>query len=184
MTLATTAHDFGTPLTAPPPNSTVDAWPESERSPAPTDTNSYATKLFGVPAGLNTDGKLSGDKIVSLADYNFRSGLLARIRRLRQTPVDERWPGADWPTASAFRDAEDFIRGLSSALVPAPQIALADDGEVNFLWQEDGIHVDLGFYGTNTYSYFAQARDGQKLHGEEIPPSSGLPSEVEDLFAA
>lgn len=185
MTLLETAGDYGMPLVASPPYGLVGNWPESERSPEPTDTNSYSVKLFGVPAGVGTAGELSGNKIFSFSsEHVIRIMLLAQLGTLRRTPESERWPGADWPAALAFEDAAEFIRVLPLALIPLPGIAFADDGEINFLWKDGGVHVDLGFYGTNTFSYFAQARDGRKFHGEAIPPSSGLPPEVVALFAA
>lgn len=184
MTLLETAGDYGMPLAAPPPYGLVGNWPESERSPEPTDTDSYSVKLFGVPAGVDTAGELSGDKIVSFFEHVLRFKLLAQLGTLQRTPESERWPGADWPAALAFEDAAEFIRVLPLALIPLPGITFADDGEINFLWKEGGVHVDLGFYGTSTYSYFAQASDGRKFHGEAIHPSSGLPSEVVALFAA
>ena len=129
-------------------------------------------------------GELSVNKVISIADRSLSTELLAHLRKLRLTPEEERWPGAHWPSDSAFRDAEDFIKTLPLASLPLPRIVLASDGEISFLWEDGGVQVDLGFYGNTTYSYFAQARDGQKLHGEAIPASSGLPPEVAALFAA
>ena len=65
-----------------------------------------------------------------------------------------------------------------------PDIGLADDGEVNFLWKDKGVHVDLGFHGTRKFSYFARGRDGRRLHGDNLPVSEGLPVEVVNLFKA
>ncbi len=184
MTLDTATVDYGAPLATPDSCGSVGVWPEGEQSPEPTDTNSYSTELFCSRAAADTVGELSVNKITSLADHALRTELLAHLRKLRLTPDEERWPGADWPSDLAFRDAEDFIRKLRLASLPFPRIVLASDGEINFLWEDGGVHVDLGFYGTTTYSYFAQARDGQKFHGEAIPASSGLPPEVTALFAA
>ena len=184
MTLDTATVDYGAPLATPDSYGFVGGWPEGEQSPEPTDTNSYSTKLFCLQADVDTAGKLSVKKIVSLADHVLKTELLAHLRKLQLTPEEERWPNADWPSDSAFRDAEDFIRKLPLASLPLPRIVLADDGEINFLWGDSGVQVDLGFYGTNTYSYFARARDGQKYYGEAIPASSGLPPEVAALFAA
>ena len=183
MTLHTTAGDYGMPLAAPPPYGFIGNWPESERSPESTDTDSYSGRLFGVPVEVDTAGEFSGNEIVSFFEHVLRFTLLARLDALRRTPESERWPGADWPAAAAFEDAAEFIRKLPLALIPLPGITFADDGEINFLWKDAGVHVDLGFYGTNTYSCFARARDGRKFHGDAISPSSGLPPEVRTLFA-
>ena len=58
----------------------------------------------------------------------------------------------------------------------------ADDGEVNFLWKNAPVHVDLGFYGTGTYSYFACHTDGREFIGEAEPARKGLLSEVIQLL--
>ena len=110
--------------------------------------------------------------------------LLAQLEKLKKTPKKERWPGATWPTAQAFRDAAIFIRKLPLDSIPIPDMGLADDGEVNFLWKEGGVHVDLGFYGTRTYTYFARGKDGRPIDGENILASEGLPSEIVELFTA
>ena len=74
--------------------------------------------------------------------------LLTQLETLRNIPDSKRWPGALWPDDKAFKDARKFISGLPLALIPNPEIRLADDGEINFLWQNEDIHIDLGFYGT------------------------------------
>ena len=110
--------------------------------------------------------------------------LLAQLEKLKKTPKEDRWPNATWPTAQAFRDAAIFIRKLPLDSIPMPNMGLADDGEVNFLWKKDGVHVDLGFYGTCTYTYFAHGKDRRPIDGEDVPASEGLPSEIVDLFTA
>ncbi len=64
-----------------------------------------------------------------------------------------------------------------------PEISLANDGEINFLWESDGAYVDLGFYGSGTYSYFARGGSGREVRGEDVPASSGLPIEIVELFS-
>ncbi len=109
-------------------------------------------------------------------------GLLAQLEEIEQTPEEERWPEGRWPTSQAFRDAEIFISKLPLDSIPIPDMGLADDGEVNFLWKEGGVHVDLGFYGTRTYTYFARGKDGRPIDGENILASEVLPSEIVELF--
>ena len=60
---------------------------------------------------------------------------------------------------------------------------MANDGEINFLWESDDVYVDLGFYGTGTYSYFARGKNGQGIHGEDVPASKGLSVEIVELFS-
>lgn len=108
--------------------------------------------------------------------------LLKKLEALRKTPEEERWPDADWPDAQAFEDAREFVLGLPLASIPLPDFGLANDGEINFLWKNDDVHVDLGF--THTFSYFAQGEDGEKMYGEEVPVSEGLPAKIIALLAA
>jgi hypothetical protein len=122
--------------------------------------------------------------VVSLLEPSPVSKLLAQLATLQQTPQDDRWPDAVWPEAQAFEDAQTFIRRLPLNIIPLPKISLADDGEVNFLWQRDSVHVDLGFYGTGTCSYFARGEDGRRMHGEDVPASEGLPLEITTLLTA
>ena len=108
--------------------------------------------------------------------------LLAQLEEFEKTPEEDRWPGATWPTSQAFRDAEVFIRKLPLDSIPKPYIGLADDGEVNFLWKKDGVHVDLGFYGTGSYSYFARGKSGNKIYEEDALVSDDFPCEILALF--
>ena len=111
-------------------------------------------------------------------------GLLCQLHTIQSAPESDRWPGADWPTAQAFEDARLFIRHLPPVAIHLPNMGLADDGEVNFLWKENGIHIDLGFYGTGTFSYFARTHDGEKFYGDEVPASQGLPQDLVNLIRA
>lgn len=112
------------------------------------------------------------------------SSAIDRLDALRRTPGAERWPDAVWPSGRAFDEARAFAGRLPRIGLPAPSIGLADDGEVNFLWEDDGVHVDLGFYGTGVYSYFARGKDGREYFGEDVPAATVLPDEIVALFAA
>ena len=63
-------------------------------------------------------------------------------------------------------------------------MGFADDGEINFLWESDAVHIDLGMYGTGTFSYFARTGDGQKLYGDDCPAALGLPDAIANLIRA
>ncbi len=108
--------------------------------------------------------------------------LIKNLEAHQYKPEDERWPCAEWPNEKAFEDAYIFIQHLDLTLIPIPIITLADDGEVNFLWKYDPVHVDLGFYGTGTYSYFACHKDGRESIGENVPASEGLLTEIIQFF--
>ena len=108
--------------------------------------------------------------------------LIKSLQACQYKPEDERWPCAEWPSEKAFEDAYVFIQHLDLTSIPVPTITLADDGEVNFLWKYEPTHVDLGFYGTGTYSYFACNKDGRESIGEIVPVNRGLLPEVIQLF--
>ena len=109
--------------------------------------------------------------------------LLERLAELRWLPEEERWPGADWPLEEAFQDAGKFTERLPATMRVAPHISLADDGEVNFAWSQGGIWIDLGFYGSGTYSFYARGKNGEEWFGDEIPVASSLPRELRALLA-
>ena len=108
--------------------------------------------------------------------------LLRRLDTAQAAPERERWPAADRPCEQAFADARSFIRRLPPCPIRLPNIGVADDGEVNFLWDSDGIYIDLGFYGTGTFSYFARAEDGQKFYGDDLSASGILPGNLVNLI--
>ena len=110
--------------------------------------------------------------------------LLQRLAELYSTPESERWPKADWPTRKAFEDAWQFTKQLPENLKELPHISLADDGEVNFAWSSDAIHIDLGFYGTGTFSYYGRDSDAREVFGDDISVTSSLPEELTSLLSA
>ena len=110
--------------------------------------------------------------------------LLRRLADLYSTPESERWPDADWPTREAFEDAWEFTTRLLSPLKELPHVSLAGDGEVNFAWSGGAIHIDLGFYGTGTFSYYCRDSDGRESFGDDIPVTSPLPEDLASLLTA
>ena len=100
--------------------------------------------------------------------------LLWRLKALERRPESERWPAAEWPSGRAFEDARTFIHALPVSSIPLPHLSFADDGEINFLWNQDGIHIDLGFYGTGTYSYFARGKADEGFYADNVPASDGM----------
>lgn len=180
----------------------------------PTEARDYQTSLIATPphdfAGKQTFGAkwpemtdfdyhvaLMGDTIISETAFVPFKGmsisaptpspaykLIKQLATLQSMSEDERWPTAIWPSLQAFKDAQVFIRRLMLSVIPLPKISLADDGEVNFFWDNGSVHVDLEFYGTGTCSYFARGKDGQRIHGDDVPASDGLPTEIAALFTA
>ena len=110
--------------------------------------------------------------------------LVGRLDQLRSVPENERWPSSEPPDDAAFRDARAFLDRLPFPLAALPHISLADDGEVNFAWDEGVLHIDLGFYGAGTFSYYARSADGQEYFGDDVPAGSALPPTLELLLRA
>lgn len=110
--------------------------------------------------------------------------LVGRLDQLRSVPENKRWPSSEPPDDAAFRDARAFLDRLSFPLAAFPHISLADDGEVNFAWDDGGLHIDLGFYGTGAFSYYARSADGQEYFGDDVPVSRPLPADLESLLRA
>ncbi len=108
--------------------------------------------------------------------------LLGQLEAWRRTPEEDRWPEGIWPCPNAFDEAEAFIRTLPLETIPAPRVYVAHDGEINFLWKTADLHVDLGFYGTSTYSYYARGKDGIDHLCEEAPSAAGLTEELKTLL--
>lgn len=110
--------------------------------------------------------------------------VLERIARLRHTPENERALWTTWPDEPAFDDAEAFARAWPSNGLRTPDVGLADDGEVNFLWEGASMHVDLGFYGNGTFSYYAKDGDGKEYTDDDVPAHVGLPTDLLAILKA
>lgn len=108
--------------------------------------------------------------------------LIQRLEQLRSVLEDERWPASEPPDDATFYDARVFLDRLPFPLAALPHISLAGDGEVNFAWDYEGLHIDLGFYGTGTFSYYARGADGREYYGDEVPAGSLLPADLEPLL--
>ena len=152
--------------------------------PAMVTKHAIVPRYTVVPGGeIKIHSVSYGETLVTWPEPSVTEKLIAQLEEIQQTSADKRWPGAVWPNSEAFNEAKMFIRSLPD-FAPMPNMGLADDGEVNFLWKNDGIHIDLGFYGEGTYSYFARDKNGQKFHGDDSLPSKGLPSEIIKWFKA
>ena len=110
--------------------------------------------------------------------------LLERLTELRSLPETDRWPDAEWPNKVAFQDAAKFTELLPVPIKAPPHISLADDGEINFAWSHKGTRIDLGFYGTNTFSFYARDENGKEWFGDDKPVASPLPVELKNLLTA
>ncbi len=89
-----------------------------------------------------------------------------------------------WPTKAAFDDARRFILKLPLTRIPMPEIRLAEDGEINFSWNNNGCFVDLGFYGTGAYSYYGHSGRGDEIMDEGNSVAKGLAYPIIKLLSA
>jgi hypothetical protein len=86
------------------------------------------------------------------------------------------------PTARAFIDAATFAKSTNLNATPLPDIYLASDGEINFLWKNVGVHIDLGFYGNGRFSYYAEGSGTAPLYGDDLGVAGGMPVQLLELF--
>ena len=110
-----------------------------------------------------------------------RRSIRNRLEELRHR---EPPPGADASSRAAFTDAEAFAEHLPIPLRDTPHISLAADGELNFAWSGGSIYVDIGFYGTGAYSFFARDQQGRTHHGDDIPTREPLPDALQHTLSA
>ena len=175
-------HDsiYGTARTIPMPGNYYrkvvgSKMPPEQSEPFTTEPMVGAQRLL-----LDSLASMEAASVLSEA----RWPLLRRLEVLEHRPESERWPAAEWPSDKAFADARAFIYALPMSSIPLPHLSLADDGEINFFWGQDGIHIDLGFYGPGTYSYYACGKDGQGFYENDIPIFRGLPGALLALLGS
>ena len=83
----------------------------------------------------------------------------------------------DSAVASAINDALGFIDLLPATAI-LPNVALAEDGEVNFYWRRgNGLLVDVGFVGDGLMHYYVSEEDrgvdvdaSIPFSGRSLPP--------------
>jgi len=149
-----------------------------------TQLKERETKAITKAEFVDTGDQTSKYRLTSESETSPTNRLLSYLDNLFKTPEDMRWPEATWPTKQAFDDARVFITKLPLGDIPEPLIRFAADGEINFLWTDEEVDVDLGFYGTGTYSYFGCDGSGQKIKNESVLASEGMAQEIKDLLAA
>ena len=75
-----------------------------------------------------------------------------------------------------MRDALAFIDLIPTA-ARLPSIGLADDGEINFYWRQDGLFIDIGFVGDGKMHYYLCVdAEGVDSDGSTDFTGSSLPS--------
>ena len=86
------------------------------------------------------------------------------------------------PTRRAIEDALAFI-DLLPATVLLPNVALAEDGEINFYWRSSGLFIDVGFVGDGRMYFFANVDNYNiDLDGSVRSRDRSLPRELLDAL--
>ena len=116
--------------------------------PNVTDGTSYGSWMAAAPFESSTAGEFWLAIATSLQPYSDRT-LDLRRQVLSYRAEHPRDPSL----AQAVNDALRFI-DLVPATATLPQVALADDGEVNFFWRGDGLLIDIGFVGDGSMHYY------------------------------
>ena len=91
----------------------------------------------------------------------------------------ERYIGFHDYLGDAISDAKAFVASLAPDMVWLPDISVADDGEVNFFWNVNGVYIDLGFHGTKSSYYIRDDLLEMEYFSDDLDPQAGLPPEVE-----
>ena len=131
-----------------------------------------------------TDSLSVNKEIVSGSSSSPTYQLIQQLQYLLEISNEKEFQLSQWPTETAFRDAREFILRLPLKKISSPRIRLSDDGEINFLWSSKDYQVDLGFYGTETYSYFGRNAQGKEIMGEDELATLGLADSIIRLLAA
>ena len=115
------------------------------------------------------------------AEVSDRSKLLDKIRSF-SSYVDN-WDGYGGHAAStqAVANATAIVRLIPSNL-PLPRAGLSGDGAISLFWESEGIFIDLGFYGNDAMTYYAEVDFKGKFFGEDVPVGAGIPAEVHNIL--
>ena len=146
------------------------------------DPPGITTAFDGLPSGLSgypeTTATTQPARGVAISGFAPRpvspTDLLSR--RIRSIPYERRdCPQSTAQTAAAVDDALRFA-GLLPAGSPVPHLSVADDGEINFFRRQEGLFIDVGFFGDNQIHYYVQVEalgidvaDSCPFDGESLP---------------
>ena len=147
---------------------------------AANDPPGITTAFNGLPSGLGDYPEMTAahGRAVTV------SGLAPRVAaatdllswQIRSIPYEGRdWPGSTPPTEAAINDALRFV-DLLPAGSPAPHVSVSDDGEINFFRRQEGLFIDVGFFGDDQIHYYVQVEasgidiaDSCPFDGESLP---------------
>ena len=134
-----------------------------DRSSVPLDLGAYGMVVrVGVPTSSGWAAAIlyRSRTVISssvspswLSEHEFdrKEPLRRRVRSYTSTPREPDTIAV--PTPEALKDALSFIDLIPDA-GRLPSVALADDGEINFYWRQDGLFIDIGFVGDGKMHYY------------------------------
>jgi hypothetical protein len=150
-------------------SSAVVLWIQPGSEAFPADTTK--TNIPAMSAGQILDKDRSDLEVIS------------RIRKLGTCKPEWLNPNSKAPSARAIQDAEVFSKVLFGGdNLKIPHVSPAEDGEVNFWWEDPTGMVDLGFYGNGKYSYYARLSNGAEFIQDAVPITQSLPFELLNLL--
>ena len=165
--LDTTAHGWS--YSAKPVSATIGAG----RSAKAKDGTGYGSWMAVTPFESTTAGEFWLVLATSLQLSDHASDLRKQVLSYRaERPRDS-------SLAEAVIDALGFI-DLIPATATLPQVALADDGEINFFWRSDGLLIDIGFVGDGMMHYYvSDEAQGVDVDGSVQFSGRSLPRDIQ-----
>lgn len=103
---------------------------------------------------------------------------ITKLRKLGTYQSGWNCSGPVTPSDASIHDAEQFARNHDFDSIHLPGISAADDGEINFWWDVEGLYIDLGFFGDGSYSFYARLPNGKEIAVDHAPLSQPLPGEL------
>ena len=144
----------------------------------PTDWNDVLLRAYEMQHAMLS---LMSPASTFPSDVLVTTAPLAVINRIHELGTyREGWnrPDTVAPSRAALNDAEQFVQKQDFASLHLPSIGAADDGEINFWWDVNGLYIDLGFFGDGSYSFYARLPDGKEILDDHVPVSKPLPSGI------
>jgi len=82
--------------------------------------------------------------------------------------LDDDWDGygAQKPANKAVYDALEYLNLIPKG-IPMPVSMASSDGEIGLFWEQQGYYIDVGFYGDDTYSFYAENPSGSSLSDDD-----------------
>ena len=134
----------------------------------PNAIPNYTNKKYYIPTGQQNEIDYEKDVTEKINEFKF---------------YEVNWDGYEGIAASSetVNDAIKFINKLpSNTTVPRP--GLSGDGEISLFWEDNGVYIDIGFFGDGKYTLYA--KDSQEIEylRDDIDLSDPLPDALLNLI--